>query len=694
MNKERLHKAPGIYYSKGMRILFYLFTFLPFYLFSLLPFCPSAASAQVGKWNAYLSYHEPTAIEEAGGNMLYVLASKGLYSYDRDDQALQTYDKTTALSDCGIAHIAWCKAAGRLVIVYENQNIDLLEPNGHVVNMADYMHKSMFTDKTIYAIDIAGAYAYLSTGFGVVKLNVSRAEVCDTYQLGFRVDYSYVENGYLYAASSTDGLYRCQLTANLLDKANWTRVGDYAARPKTMDASLLALVKTLSPGGPKYNNFGYMRMHQGKLYTVGGGFMATTDLVRPGCVQVLSRGQWTIFEDNIQEKTGHEFVDLHSVDIDPANPSRVFASGRTGLYEFSNGAFVQEFTPQNSPLRGAATVSATNKDYNIVHAIKFDSNADLWTFNSFSATTSILKYGKDGQWTDFHKPQLVRDGYTLPRMESPIIDSRGLVWVVNNYFNFPQAVCYQPSSDAVKVFDTFENEDGTKLSITYVRCVAEDRGQNIWLGTNVGPVYLSPDQIMADNPIFTQAKVPRNDGTNYADYLLSGVDITCMAVDQANRKWFGTGGNGIYLIGADNVSQILHFTEDNSYLLSNYIESISIDETTGEVFFGTNKGLCSYMSNALTAGDGMTKDNVYAYPNPVRPDYSGPITITGLEENADVKIVTSNGALVAEGRASGGIYKWYGLDKGGRRVASGVYMVEVATQEGEKGVVCKVAIVR
>ena len=626
--------------------------------------------------------------------MLYVLASNSLYSYNKTDKSLQTYDKTTVLNDCGIAHIAWCQKAKRLLIVYENQNIDLLEQNSNVVNIADYKNKSMTSDKTVYSINVSGNYAYLATGFGIIKINVADAEISDTYQLGFKVDYSYVQNEYLYAASSQQGLFRGLLTDNLLDKARWTRVGNYTSQDKTIDPDNLALVKTLNPGGPKYNNFGFIRMHQGALYTVGGGFLSANDLNRPGCVQVLNNDNWQIYDDDLKQNTGHDFVDLNAVDIDPTNPQRVFASGRTGLYEFNNGVFVKEYTPENSPLQGAATVGADNKDYNIVQGIKFDSNANLWVLNSMSATTSILKYGKDNKWTNHHKTELVRDGYSLSRMETPIIDSRGLLWFVNKFFNYTQAVCYQPSTDAVKTFTSFVNDDGTTLNISYMNCVAEDKGNNIWIGTNAGPIYLSPEQITAENPTFTQVKVPRNDGTNYADYLLSGIDINCMVVDQANRKWFGTKGNGVYLISSDNIHQIEHFTEENSQLFSNNIESIAINETTGEVFFGTDKGLCSYMSNTTTAAQGMTKDNVYAYPNPVRPDYTGPITITGLDENADVKIVTVNGTLVSEGRASSGKFKWYGIDRNGRPVASGVYMVQVATQEGEKGVVCKVAIVR
>lgn len=650
--------------------------------------------SQTGQWRAYLSYHEPTEIEAAGGNTLYVLASKGLYAYNKADQSLQTLDKTNALTDCGIAHIAWCQAAKRLVVVYDNGNIDLLGQSGEAVNIADYMNKTMTTDKTVYAVDVVGTTAYLSTGFGIVRLNVANATIADTYQLGFRVDYAYEEASHLYAASSSNGLYRAPLAANLLDRANWQRVGEFAARPKTMDADQLALVNTLAPGGPKYNHFGFMRMVGGKLYTVGGGYPPGDDYALPGCVQVLDGTEWTTMGDDVAEKTGRVFVDLNSVDVDPTNPSRVLASGRTGLYEFRDGTFVKDYNPANSALQGAATVSADSKDYCIVQGITFDASGNLWALNSISATTSLLQYDTEGQWTSHHKSALMANGYSLARLDQPFMDSRGLLWFVNNHWTVPSLYAYQPSTGGLNAYTSITNEDGTVVNMTYAHCAAEDRESNIWLGTNAGPVYLAPSQIAAESPVFTQVKVPRRDGTNYADYLLAGIDVTAIAIDRANRKWFGTSGSGVYLISADNLSEVYHFTAANSPLLSDYVQSVAINDATGEVFFGTDKGLCSYMSNTLTAGDGMTKDNVYAYPNPVRPDYTGPITITGLDEDADVKIVTVNGTLVAEGRASSGQYKWYGLDRAGRRVASGVYMVEVATAEGEKGVVCKVAIVR
>ena len=226
-----------------------------------------------------------------------------------------------------------------------------------------------------------------------------------------------------------------------------------------------------------------------------------------------------------------------------------------------------------------------------------------------------------------------------------------------------------------------------------MRCVAEDKNGDMWVGTNVGPLLLSQNNIDEENPTFTQVKVPRNDGTNYADYLLSGVDISCIAVDGGNRKWFGTYNNGIYLISDDNIQQLQHFTSENSKLLSDNITALAINNESGEVFIATDKGLCSYMSDATQPSETIEKDNVYAYPNPVRPDYTGLITVVGLTANADVKIVTSNGALVAQGRSNGGTFTWDGKDLSGKRVASGIYMIETATEKGGKGTVCKIAIV-
>lgn len=648
--------------------------------------------AQIGTWKAYMAYHDITEIEK-GGNILYVLASDNLYSYNTNDHSIQTYDKTTVLSDCGIAHIAWCQGAKSLVILYSNNNIDILDQSDNITNLSDYYNKSMTEDKTVYSIDINGQYAYLSTGFGIVIINVSKAEITNTYNLGFRVDYSYVENNYIYAASSTNGLYRGLMTDNLLDKSNWSRVGDYVSRTKTVDPELLALAQTLDPGGPKYNYFGFMRFTQGRLYTCNGVFGASYDPQRPGTIQVLDNDGWTIYQDNIAELTGHSYMDLSELDVDPADKNHVYAGGRTGLYEFRNGQFVKHYNYDNSPIVCVTNLEG-NKDYVLVQGIKFDTASNLWCLNS-NGRNNLLLLSKNNEWTQHFKQELmIADNRSLQNMKDIIFDSRGLMWFVNEHWNKPSLICYQPSTEGIKVYSSFVNEDGTTVNVTFVRCVAEDKDRNIWIGTNMGPLQLPANQIGTDDDTFNQIKVPRNDGTNLADYLLTGVDVTCMAVDGGGRKWFGTNGLGAYLISEDNYSEIHHFTVSNSDIISNNVQSIAIDQQTGEVFFGTDKGLCSYMSDATEPNEEMNKDNVYAYPNPVRPDYTGLITVTGLSYDADVKIVTSNGVLVAQGRSNGGMFTWDGTDLKGKKVVSGVYMVETATSTGSSGTVCKIAIVR
>ena len=189
-------------------------------------------------------------------------------------------------------------------------------------------------------------------------------------------------------------------------------------------------------------------------------------------------------------------------------------------------------------------------------------------------------------------------------------------------------------------------------------------------------------------------KVPRNDGTNLADYLLAGAVVMDIAIDGGNRKWIATQGSGLYLIDSDNMTELAHFTTENSYILSDNIISLAIDNKNGELYIGTDLGLCSYTTDASTAVETMEKDQVYAYPNPVVSGYDGLITIVGLSLNADVKILTTSGQLVAQGRSNGGTFTWDGRDRQGKRVASGVYMVATATSEGIKGTVCKIAIIR
>ena len=207
--------------------------------------------SQIGTWHNYLSYADIQQIRAAGTDNLFVLASNSLYQYNKTDQSIYTYDKTNGLSDTYITHICWCPEAKRLIVVYQNSNIDLVDLKGNVTNISDLYNKLMTGDKTVSSIRIDGVYAYLICGFGIVKVNMQRAEIADSYT-PLHPDYP----------------------ATLPAEDN----SDYD--------QYIELVKTLKPGGPKYNYFGNMKFYNGKLYTVGGGFYQLGNYSRPGTVQI------------------------------------------------------------------------------------------------------------------------------------------------------------------------------------------------------------------------------------------------------------------------------------------------------------------------------------------------------------------------------------------------------------------------
>lgn len=625
------------------------------FIFCHLSFIP--AVAQIGTWRNYLAYHDIQQIQAAGDD-IFVLASNGLYQYNQKDQSIYNYDKVNGLSDTNIKLIAWNQQAKRLIAVYQNSNIDLIETNYNVTNISSLYTKTITEDKTVNSIRINGIYAYLICGFGIVKVNMQRAEITDTY------------------------------TPNHPEYPTSLPEEDNSDYDKYID-----LVKTLQPEGPKYNNFGFMRFYNGKLYTCNGDYNHSSG------IQILKDNQWETYQnEGISDVTGVSYPGAYCLDIDPSDENHIFTGSRNGLYEFRNGKFEKYYDNSNSPIE---CFDGVNKEYQIVTGTKFDKEGNLWILNSSAPTTAFIKYS-NGKFTKLTHSELMKlnTNHNFPNRSNAelskiIIDSQGIMWFVNNNWVTPALYQYDIDNDIINAYEKFVNQDGTTFTINDgVRCVVEDLEHNLWLGTSAGLLMFDRNEINNKGNTFTQIKVPRNDGTNYADYLLSGIDILSIAVDEANRKWIGTNNNGVYLISADNMTQIHHFTTDNSKLLSNSILSIAIDPKSGEVFFGNENGLCSYISDATATYSEMTSDNVWAYPNPVRPEYSGVINITGLSLNADVKILTSNGAVVNEGHSNGGTYVWDGCDQKGRRVTSGIYMVATATNEGKKGTVCKIAILR
>ena len=464
------------------------------------------------------------------------------------------------------------------------------------------------------------------------------------------------------------------------------------------DNAIVAKTHPLLPDSPIRNYCEFMQFTSDEKLLVAGGNLNYFDITfYDGTLMEYDyvNDSWNnLPEDTVKKATGLRYVNMCSIDEDPTEPGHYFASSfGYGIYEFREGKFVNHYSIHNSPLE---TVVPSNNRYVRVPMVKFDNEGNLWCINTgVKDIVKILK--KDGTWISLHYKPIEY----LPTMVEPMIDSRGWLWITSLQGE-PGIFCaklngtpFDTSDDESKVWlNKFTNQDGTSYDIYQVYALTEDHNGKMWVGTNAGLFVIDNPQKFFNDGIFKQIKVPRNDGTGLADYLLSGTYIKSIKVDGANRKWVGTNDNGIYLISADGLETIHHFTTDNSPLPSDCIESIAINGKSGEVFIGTDKGMASYMSDATRAEEKLDENNVYAYPNPVKADYSGVISIVGLTAGCNVKIVDAAGFLMNEGTSQGGKYNWNGRNRRGEKVASGVYYVLTYDSNGDEGVATKILITR
>jgi len=360
-----------------------------------------------------------------------------------------------------------------------------------------------------------------------------------------------------------------------------------------------------------------------------------------------------------------------------------------------NRKFVKLYSINNSTLQTIFPKESYKLNYVRTNGLQYDKNHNLWVLNSYiDSVINVLK--DDGKWISFYHPELVGK----PTFERIIFDKRGWAWITSMRYE-PGVFCFNTngtledtSDDKTKFIGSFINQDGTNLGKLKILSIVEDKDGAIWIGTEKGPIVIyNPTNFFDDDFYCTQIKVPRNDGTNLADFLLSNERINAICIDGGNRKWIGTESNGIFLLSEDGLETIHHFTTENSPLLSNKIQSLALNPKTGELFIGTDQGLISYMSDA-TEGENTFSETAHAFPNPVKPDYTGLITITGLIRDSNVKITDINGNLIFAGTSVGRQFTWNGRNSKGKKVASGVYLVLAADTEGKEGIATKILIIK
>ena len=240
--------------------------------------------------------------------------------------------------------------------------------------------------------------------------------------------------------------------------------------------------------------------------------------------------------------------------------------------------------------------------------------------------------------------------------------------------------------------------NGSKMETHAVNCLVQDHSGDLWLGTDKGIKVIYDGYRAFDNggkgeraPVHCSNILYNEDGIS--EYLMAYEGINCIAVDGANRKWVGTANNGLYLISANGQEQLEHFTTGNSPLASDKIVALAIAPESGIVYVGTDKGLQSYRWTA-TEADETPSNHIYAFPNPVRPEYDGPIAIKGFVRDALVHITDAAGHTVFSTQAYGGQAIWDGRNLRGEKVASGPYFVFASDNNGQMRSVTKILIIR
>jgi hypothetical protein len=430
-----------------------------------------------------------------------------------------------------------------------------------------------------------------------------------------------------------------------------------------------------SPQGPAS---GEMTVFNGSFFATAGSVNSSWNYQYNGDgIFILKEGVWTNI-NRYRFPVLDSMYDFIAVAVDRRDES-VWAGSFGGglLHVLPSGAF--QIYKQNflSPAIG-------DPGSYRVSGLYFDEANNLWISN-FGAAQPLKVRKQDGSWRSFSLPFTVFEN----ALSQVIVDGSNYKWIVAPLGN--GLICFDDGgsidNNADDRWKRYTRGTGNgNLPGTDVLCIAGDKSGFIWVGTDdgIGVIECPWDAFSAKGCDAVWPVVPNG---NFAGYLFKGQEVNSIAVDGADRKWVAT-RNGVFLVGSSGEELIYHFTENNSPLFSNDVKKITIDGKSGEVFFATSKGICSFRSTATEAQE--ENGNVLVFPNPVPPGFTGTIAVRGLPGNAIVKITELNGRLLTQGRALGGQFIWNGRNYLGQRISSGAYLVIISGEDKKEQVVSKI----
>ncbi len=763
-----------------------LFTFL----FSLSVLF-SAAQDPLGIWQDHIPQSTIYDIVKVDSKV-FCATDIGLFIYDESDQSITTFSKLNGLSDIGIRALAYDHKRDQLIMGYKNGNIDIFDGE-NITNLNDIVRSSKFVGKKrINHIKIFNEVAYISTGFGIIELDLEKLLVLNTLIIGenakeievFETDIDTLTQT-MYAATE-EALMFADINKPLIFFSFWNEViglptgvytevdvfNNFIFTNRTLNTNddsvyyyngsqwqifteqlignktdirvsngILSIVNTfltttynnqltkvMQIGNAFYEPGTYIPIvawaeNNGKTLFIGNktyGLIRTENasinkrilpdgpfsssvytlsalnnrvFVAPGSVDEIWNRKFQgdgifKYEDfvwsHIPKEDLGDIGDIVAVAEDPNNSNKIWANAwGTGILEIEDGKLVETWNniTTGDVLKGANGSSATDIR---TGGLTFDEKGNMWLTNSLTETPLVVRY-KDGTWANFGFGSLSSGTIAFKDI---LINELGQIWMQTRL----TGIVVAKVQNGISVGRGIRAGTGKgNLPEDQVLSIAEDLDGEMWIGTIQGLVVLySPQNIFTNKNFDAQPVLFEEDGV--VQRLLGTEQVTTIAIDGANKKWFGTQNSGVFYTSEDGTKTIYHFTKENSPLLSNGILDITINHQTGEVFFGTAEGIVSFRGAATTGNENFT--NVYAYPNPVRPEHTGPIFIRGLATNAQVKITDVQGNIVFETVAEGGQAVWYGTNLSGDKVSSGVYVAYLNNSDGSLTAVTKILIIK
>ncbi|MBX3165174.1 MAG: T9SS type A sorting domain-containing protein [Bacteroidetes bacterium] len=772
------------------RFLVFFFSFFGFSLFS-----------QVGPhiWQDHTSLNSCVSVARLG-DKIYASYHNGIVKVDKDEHSTETLSKINGLSDVGVRLLRTNPHNSKLLVIYDNCNIDVIDRDENIRNYSDFKLKTLNGKKTINDVTFYKQFAYLACGFGIVIFDSDKHEISDTYIIGaggshMEIFQVAVNDSVMYAATA-QGLYKCNYKLKTPNNfSNWKLdtlqipAGAYsgvvflegkflaAYSPYKINDSIrgqdtlyvlknnawerfanpiepnTTIKKLCMPVGEDFSmidQFGARIMNvntkqirnyissingnvtpvadvtfiQGQYYSfwvaatelglfqtdgyypiypqnkisksgLNRPFVSNIDVfngnaaVSPSYMQSTGSSMFTGEGINLLKKdssewtymptpdfSGGAFTDICHVLMDRKIKNRIWTSSwfNGGLARYDNGKLSAVYTASNSSL-------SEYMGYLRVSGLAMDKDGNLWVANSdVDNYLNVVKPNGTLQSYNFDAARFVR---------RIMVDKNNYVWVLHEREGGITVFKHNNLNNSeYKLLLT--SEGNGNLQSNSVFSIAEDKDGKIWVGTDMGvSVFYSPSSIFSNANFDSQPIKIVQDGN--VELLLGKEVVTAIAIDGANNKWCGTQTGGVYCFSPDGINQLYHFTKENSPLYSNTVFDLNYDEMTGDVYIGTDMGLQSYRTTFVAGSEQY--DNVYAFPNPVKPNYNGTVLVRGLVDNSIVKITDVSGNLVWETKSQGGQIEWNVRTLSGARVTAGVYMVYASTTGGELRAVTKVLVI-